>query len=1004
MRSTNFSSPFLERQQELESLEAHLEATKNGSTRFVAISAEAGAGKSRLAEELRRRHFGGVQFLYGRAFHATYTTPYAVWVDALDFHLRGLRRRDLLHVIGESTDLRRLFPAVSEQFALTADLHSTDDRDWEGTRLFGQMAALLTRLSAMMPTVVVLDNLQWADASSIEMLHAVVRAIQGSSILILALYRNEEVSMDAPLQTCVDSLDRLGFGESLTLAPLSLAATSAIVGEGTGVAWPMDAVRQLHLLTQGNALFIWELVKHSLVMNKGQPFKTAIAQKALPDSIGSLIQERLRELDEDARRVLAFAAAIEANISYPLLQAATSFDEERLLNALDILTGQRFLDEFVNGSDVFYEFHKPLVQATVYQSMGAARRQFLHRVIAAEMMQREGGKGTDAAAIARHLVAGAAEGRQDGALPYLIQAARDAVSIFGNHEAIALLTTALRVALSSPGSGIGLYDLYLNLGESYKRLGNFEHAVEVWKKAIPLGNAPEKASLRRCIARALWQAGDELEAISQMEQGISELALAPRSVEGDFLRQEFALSKARQGDVQGAMDEAVKVLGTADEESEPELLARIHIVICLAQGYRGEMHAAFQAGAKALALAEFLPYPGAAYLAHYTLADLLRYEGDRAIFDSHCSHCSRIASQMHAVALESWPLSIQIESLTLQGRLEEAISLGLRAVDMDEAIAQGTILPRSHAFLAVAYRLAGDASKARKHLVEANRLVTTFRKSEMRCYVVASAATAYVDFLDGKYGAALERVDSLMLHISRFEALSFYALHPYVLPLAAESAARMGSDKRAAEILSLMKKLQKGSFRPAEGSVLHVNGLLLLNSGAPKQARISLESAASFWDRAARPYDAARARVDLADALEQTNEHDLAAEVLGIAANAFNVMAASKDVAMVSQRLRRKGIRATFASQRRVIGQAVSARELDVVGLVATGKTNKEIAGDLFLSELTIETHVRNILRKLGLKSRAQIASYAVGLSAPAIPKATSATVYEHPAAARKRG
>lgn len=999
--AAHLPSSFLERQDELRKLDAYMEAARSGVARLVAISAEAGAGKSWLVEEFRRRSGANAQFLTGRAFQATGTTPYAVWVDALELHLRSLRRRDLLHVMGDSTDLHRLFPSVSEQFALTGKHLQQGDKVWERTRLFGQMSALITRLAAMAPTVVVLDNLQWADASSVETLHFVVRGVQGSKILILALYRNEDVAPDAPLQTCLTSLERLGFADTLQLPPLTAFATASIVSEETGAAWPSDAIAQLQSLAQGNALFTRELAKHSLARNGGKPFKTGGAQRALPDSIHSLIHGRLQELGDDARRVLAFAAALEAQISYHLLKAVTGFEEERLLDALDILTGQRFLDEMVAGSDVTYEFHKPLVQATVYQNMGAARRQFLHRVIAGELMQQSSRPGADAATIARHLVAGAAEGRQEGALPYLLKAARDAVAIFGNHEAIALLGTALRVALSSSSATVGMYELYLNLGESHKRVGNFVEALSAWQNAVPLGTDAERASLRRCMARALWQAGHEGDAIAQMELGMQELAVARPSLQGDFLRQEYALSKARQGDAQGALNEAAKVLATADDESDPELISRIYIVISLAQGYRGDMHAAFQAGAKALALSESLPYPGAAYLAHYTLADLLRYEGDHEAFDSHCSHCSRIASRMHALALESWPLSIRIEHLTLRGRLDEAIAMGQRAIGIDESIAQGTILPRSHAFMAVACRLAGDSARARRHLSEAEYFVTTYRKTEMRSFVVTGAAAAYIDFLDGRYTQALERIESLLRHIGRFEPLSFYALHPYVLPLAAEAAARMGQDAKARTMLATIRRLQKGAFRPAEGTVLHVTGLLQLFAGETGAAIVSLEKAAALWERSLRPYEMARTQVDLADALEKSGDAERAALALNAAGTAFNTMAASKDVAMVSQRMRRLGLRPAFGGPRRVIGQAVSSREMNVVLLVATGKTNKEIAAELFLSELTIETHVRNILRKLGLKSRAQIATYAAQLNPPG--EGATAQVIDHPVRRTRR-
>lgn len=981
MRSTNFQSPFLERSQELGALQDSLDAACNGMATFVAIAAEAGAGKSRLVEELLRRNPKDVQFLCGRAFLATATTPYAVWVDALEPHLRSLRRRDLLHVLGDSADLRRLFPGVDGQFPLADDPIRSGEVGLEQTRLFGQMAVLITRLAELNPVALVLDNLQWADRSSIELLHAVVRGVQGRRVLIVGLMRTEEAAQGSALRACIDSLAALDLGKSVHLGPLTQDAVAAIVLHAVGTRWADKDIHQLHLITQGNALFIWEYIKHALAKNGGRPFPQHLPGDTVPSSIGSLIAERLRELDDDARQLLAISAVIEASIAYPLLQAVTGFTEERLLNALDKLTALRFLNEIVDGRDVLYEFHKPLVQATVHKTLGAARRQYLNRRIASELMRTDGER-PDPTRIARHLVAGAAQGRQEAALPYLLEAANRAVALFGNHEAIDLLTTALRViASSSNPTPAARFDIHANLGESYKRLGQFENAVEVWSAALSYADDRQRAALRRSIARALWQAGRELDALGHLQKGIEDLGSAHATQEGACLRQEYALGQVRQGNIGVALHEAAAVLDSTDETEHPEVVARAYVVLCLAHGYRGDIRGAMRAGEKAVSLSSALAYPGAAFLAHYTMAALLRYEGDLEAFEAHCEHCIRIAGQMHAVALESWPLSIRIERYTLLGRFRDAISIGERAVEIDKSIRQGTILPRSLAFLAVAYRLAGDASASSRSMAEAERLIDGLAKTEMRSVAVVAGASAYLNVLDGKYTAALEKIEGLVTAIDRHEPLPFYLLHPYVLPLAAEAAIRMGYTEKAKSLLSRIKGLETGPFRPAEGAVLHVSGLLELLNGTVARAQAALAKAIAHWDQHKRPFDSARARVDLADAHDAVGDSEAAVTELTKAGKAFSAMDATKEAAMVSQRLRKKGVRPAFEATRRPLGMPVSARELDIVRLVATGRTNREMAAELFLSELTIETHVKNILRKLGLKSRAQIATYAAQLN-----------------------
>lgn len=969
---------FLERQQELERLQARLHFARKRQGCLVAISGEAGIGKSRLIEEFALRNRRGIQCLAGRAFSATSATPYAVWVEALEPHLRSLPRRELLRVVSDSPDLLRLFPSVASLLSIVTEAPQPSDVGLEQTRLFGQVRLLLSRLSETTPVVVALDNLQWADRSSLELLHFVTRSLTAESVLIIGAFRIEDVSSDAPLASCIASLERLGLVESIAPGRLGVASTSALIADCTGTEWPEDVVRQLHARCQGNPFFVGEFVKHALVRQEGQTPPNWQRIDSLPISIGDLLSERFGKLSEDPRRVLAVAAVLETQISYALIRAITGFDEERLLAALENLTSLHLLNEEVQDGRVSYEFHQLLVQTTVYQRLGAARRQFLHRVTAAELMRSAGSDKNQAGRIARHLIAGAAEGRRKEALPFLLQAAHGAVSLFANPEAISLLTMALQILETSSTGTISRVELEMPLGESYKRLGNFTRAVEVWRSALDhAADDRERATLRRCIGRALWQAGREAECMAELKAGIEQLGSAKGTLEGAFLRQEMAQTRLRQGDVGGALSDAAEVLAQVDEDEAPELVSRVHIVICLAYGQRGDMRSAFQAGAKAVELSETLAYPGAAFLAHYTLAALLRYYGEQQQFDEHTAACSRISTRMQSVALESWPLSIIIERYTFLGRIDEAIAIGERAVAIDRLIEQGTILPRSLAFLAVAYRVSGNQEKARQCIEEAMRLVEVLRKTEIRTIAVVRGAHAYLDFLDAKFDRARGQAEQLLSDIARSEPLKFYVLHPYVLPVAAEAAVRSGAIEQAKRHLADIQAMQIGSFRPAEACALQVSGLIHFKRGDYEHALKDLAQSASLWEQMSRPFQAARARVDLAEVHDAQGDRVSAVSELMAAGRTFNAMGAVREAAIVIKRLRDWGSRPAFDVRRRASGERVSVREQQVIALIAKGRLNREIASELFLSELTVETHVKNILRKLGLRSRTQVATYA---------------------------
>lgn len=972
MSTVDSSSPLLEREALLAELLAQLVRAGQGTANLVAIVAEAGAGKTRLVDEMRRVHGSQATFLWGRAFQSTANTPYSVWVDALEPHLRQLPRRELLHVLGGGADLPRLFASCSHLNAEPAD-EAGGDIGAEQTRLFGQMGAMLERMARDRTVVLVLDNLQWADTSSIKLLHATMRAVN-SKLLTLALFRDDQLRADAPLNVCVDSLVQLGLAQRTGIPALSVESTAAILSQETCRHWPVGAVHQLHHLTQGNALFVHEFGKHAAARTAGETLVwNSIVE--LPGTVQALLGERLWELDEDCRRILAFAAAFEAPIGYELLRALTGFAEERLLDAMDRLCDSRFLSESVGPNAIEYAFHKPLVQATVYRSIGAARKQYLHRLIAAEII-RAGGH--DAATIARHLIAGEASGRHPDALPYLLRAAKAAVAVFGNHEAISLLGSALKLVREGEDENELRTRIHLDLGESNKRIGRFEEAIAAWTEALPTASARLAATLRRSIARSSWQAGREADALRVLQDGIEQLADAEATEEAAFLRQEYALALARQGRLGAALDESARALAISDEEQHPEVVARIYIVMGLAHGYRGDARSAMQAIAKSIALCDNLPYPGAAFLAHYTMAGLLRYEGDFSVFEQHCEACMRIAERMHSVALASWPLSIRIERYVFEGRVREAVEIGEKAMALDRTTGQCAVLPRTFAFLAVACRMAGDTTQARRHLEESRRLVSALEKREMRVVAVQTCCEAFVEFHEGNYERALSLVLQLDFTEDRGETpIAFYALHPHALPLAAEAAARLGRPAQAMDLLAKLQQLRKGALRASEGTTLHIGALVKISQGEYSAARLDLERAVALWDVRARPFDAARARLDLADCLEAEANAEGAAELLNAAGAGYTRIGAKREAAAVGQRLRKNGRRPLFGQQRQAPGQPVSVRESEVVALVAEGKSNKAIAAELYLSELTIETHMKNILRKLGLRSRAQVAAFA---------------------------
>lgn len=979
MAIENFGA-LLEREGEMKVLTDCLASALRGESRFVVVEGEAGAGKSRLVDEFGRQHGGDCLFLHGRGFATMRTTAYSIWVDALDFHLRSLSLREAQHVIGDHAELRRLFVTASERSGL-AGMRDPGACDAEPTRLSAQLTAMVVRLSRLQPVVLVLDNLHWADSSSIEVLHAVVRGAQASRVMIVGIYRNDALADARHLASCVKSLRDVDAVSTISLHPLSMPSTSRIAAEVLGQGYPESIALEVHALAQGNPFFTRELLVRCAARAASGRTTLPGADEPMPPSIEAVIGERTRDLDDDARRVLAVSSVIEAHIRHDVLRDVTHLDEERLLCVLERLCQMGLLREASSVGTVRYAFPKPLVQATIYRGMSLARRRYLHGLVADVLVDRPD---TDVlpSQVAMHVLNGTERDREAKALPYLLAAARDAIAVFGNHEAISLLGQAL-----AAGEVCGMRDedrvsLWLDLGECHKRLGRFEEALSAWRKALPLATPSIVAILQRSISRALWQSGREAEACRQLEDGIARLG--PPTVEGAWLRQEFALTCVRQGRLHEAEALCESIRYEFDEAEHPELMARTLIVQSTAHGYRGELQRAMGGIQDAITLSKSLAYPGATFLACYTGAAMLRYDGDIELFESLCLQCDQIAGAMHALALESWSHSIRIERYMHAGRLSEALAVGNQALTIDEALDQGTTLPRTHAFLAVACRLSGDADGAARHMACAERLLSGRAGREARSAAVVATMGAYLGVLDVRYAEVQQRIESLWPCGAAQEPLRFYALHPFGMPIAAEAAARAGDASLASAWLDRFSAMQCPAFHPADGARHLVLGLLASLAGNLDAACRELHRATDIWSWQGRRFDAARILLDLSEAQRLLGDMPAAVRTLTDAAAEFRAMGARQEFARANQRLRKLGARSLAEKPARVLGNVISTRERQVAALIAAGKTNKEIAGTLFLSELTIETHVRNILRKLNFKSRVQIAGYA--MSSECIP------------------
>ncbi len=387
--------PLLERQAELDSLLAQAErAAQRGTTgahantptgQLVVVEGEAGIGKSRLLAELVWQIAGRAEppftILHGHCYEAERSLPYHPIVDALTSILPTLDLASLPVPDVWLGEVARLVPDILD--ARPGLLTPRPDAVQDHRRLFEGVVRFLAALPA--PVLFILDDLQWADAATMQLLAYLVRHLARHPILFVAALRIDD--MDEASKTTLWHLEREGYLARVSLSRLSPAAMTTMIREIAGHADRVERLATwLHRETAGNPLFTVEILRS--LMEAGTLLDQLTDSRlpahpvhlTLPPSIVAVIQSRLARVSPAAREFLAAASVFRRAFEFDLARAVSGQSEDRALDALDELLRTHLLVESVSaGGEPLYDFSHDTVRQVVYRDLSQARCTTLHR-------------------------------------------------------------------------------------------------------------------------------------------------------------------------------------------------------------------------------------------------------------------------------------------------------------------------------------------------------------------------------------------------------------------------------------------------------------------------------------------------------------------------------------------------------------------------------------------------------------------------------------------------
>jgi DNA-binding CsgD family transcriptional regulator len=1005
MTATLTSPTFVGRTEELAQLAAAGERAAAGTPTTVLIGGEAGVGKTRLVDEAvaAARANGATVLVGGCVELGGEGVPFAPLIEALRGVVRDLDEPALARLLPGRTraELARLLPELGPPAPSDPEAGgggpglSTTPGLWsEQGRLFELFLGLLERLGEERPAVLVVEDLHWADRSTRDLLAFLVRNLRHGRLLLVLTYRSDELHRRHPLRPFLAELDRGRRVERLELDRFGRAEVAAQLAGIQGAPVPAELAERIHARSGGNAFFVEELA-------------AAAADGELPPSLRDTLLARIELLAEPAQQVLRVAAAAGARVEHELLAEVAGLPEAELLAALREAVSAQVL--LVDAADGTYGFRHALVKEAVYGELLPGERTRLHARYAAALAARDtAGDPGRAAELAWHWYAAHDLER---ALPAAVAAGQAAEHAYAFAEAQRQFERALELwdragADREPRVGMDKAELLARAGEAAANAGAAERAAALVRSALaeldPAADPLRAAQLTERLAFHLRIAGqpgafeayqeavrlvppEPSPARARVLAGLGQaLMLRARFAEAAAVCEE-AIAVARQVGARVVESHALNSLGTA--------IVRIDQVdrglACLEAARRlaAEVGAAEDEVRACVNLSDILE-------------DLGRLEESVTVASEGMEVATAAGLRRTFGAFLAGNAASALYNL---GRWEESARLTDAYLELCDDEDLNTVTLRQSRSVLDAGR--GEFSAALAHVQAARRLSGDIFMAVQYEPVLAAAeaeVAAWQGRLEEAAAAVAGALAALKGPLGDLRACMLLALGLRVEADRVALAVARHDPETVADARLVADELLRWAHGTLGGSEVAWKRALLATCEA-EWARAQGQddpdgwlAAVAAWEASGHPYPLAVARWKAATALlARRGDRAQAADLLRQAHATAAALGAGPLRGEVEHlaRLARVDLRPPAAERPDGAapggdGQApaaaspaaelgLTARELEVLALVAEGRSNRQVAEALFISAKTASVHVSNILAKLGVASRVEAAAVA---------------------------
>ena len=751
----------IDRVEEMGLLREAVDRAVRGEGGLAFLCGEAGIGKTRLTRELGAyARLRGMRVLYGRCpalFRMNGVPPYVLWNEVIKDYLDVCTPEQLYRVVGFYPgevsklvpELRQKLGAVPQSFAISPE----QERD----RLFEAVSQFIGNISKETPLLVVLDDLQWTDQSSLLLMHYLARGIYRESMLLLGAYRDTDVDDKHPLSPVLTELNRERLLQSIPLKRMSLNDVSEMIKqilEQDDV--PREFCERVYEKTRGNPFFAEEVIKslkeEEVIYREADKWKIKEVSKIeFPKTVKNVIKNRINRLDDECQNALTMASFVGNDFSFEALRGITGFEEDRLLDMMEKLLKTGLIKEKVVRGEDLYSFADVIVRDVLHEEVSHLRHKKLHGSVGLALEKAYSQKIDEHfGELAYHFLEG---GDKAKALDYFLKAGEKAQNVYAHNEAFAYLQHALELLEEkrvSPEQNVRIVE---KLGDLEVWMGKLDAGMEHYGRALALWNQLDDkkntARLHVRMAYLLWQGpGDKIKASEHHNMALKILEREPESVELASLYEDISHMLWRTGESSEALTWIQKALELAERFSASDVLARCYNNLGVLSMNSGEFDKSSKYYEQGLKIALENKLVDLALSLYNNLCNSYFAVGDFPKLFETAQEGSEMAKKAGALYNLAWLNIVLVGSYAYMGDLQKAISIGEETLALDKRIKYTGHLAFAVWALGVGYQWLGEWDKSLKYLMEARDIGKKVGEYQQSGHAAQSLGELYMEMED----------------------------------------------------------------------------------------------------------------------------------------------------------------------------------------------------------------------------------------------------------------